>query len=319
MGKLGMFISEIKMKNTLWASLVVVAITIASIFPAVATETISVTHAQGVTEVPLNPKKVIVFDIATLDTLNELGVEVFGVPAFPAPANLKKYMGDAYVKIGSLFKPDFEAINAAQPDLIIVAGRSSRAYKALAEIAPTIDLTNDWSDFVPSVKSNSKILGEIFGKSDEIAKATKELDATIENVKSQAGKIGRVFLMMTNGGKITAFGPGSRLGFIHDVLGMEPAIKGMKSAIHGEAISNEFILETNPDWMVVLDRDAALGGSSGASAKQVLDNELVAQTNAWKNNHVIFADTARWYVTNGGVINLRKIVEELSGKMLARH
>lgn len=307
------------MKNYFWAGLITLAIAIAGTFPAIAADTISVTHLQGVTEVPLNPKKVIVFDIATLDTLNELGVEVFGVPVFPAPANLKKYMGADYAKMGSLFKPDFEAINAAQPDLIIVASRSATAYKALSKIAPTIDLTNDWKNFIPSVKANSEILGKIFGKSDEIAKATKELDATIAHVKDHSSNIGKVFLVMTNGGKVTAFGPGSRLGFIHDVLGMEPAIKDVKAATHGEAISNEFILETNPDWMVVLDRDAAIGRGSGASAKQLLDNELVTQTSAWKNNHVIFVDTARWYVTNGGVINLKKIVEELSGKMLAGH
>lgn len=308
------------MRNYFWVGLITLAIAIAGTFPAIAADTISVTHVQGVTEVPLNPKKVIVFDIATLDTLNELGVEVFGVPVFPAPANLKKYMGADYAKMGSLFKPDFEAINAAQPDLIIVASRSAAAYKALSKIAPTIDLTNDWKKFIPSVKAHSKTLGMIFGKSDEIAKAEKELDAAIAHVKDHAGDIGKVFLVMTNGGKVTAFGPGSRLGFIHDVLGMEPAIKDVKAATHGEAISNEFILKTNPDWMVVLDRDAAIGrGSPGASAKKILDNELVAQTNAWKNNHMIFVDTARWYVTNGGVINLKTIVEELSGKMLAGH
>ena len=43
-------------------------------------------------------------------------------------------------ELGSVWEPDYEAINALEPDLIVVAGRSSRIYPDMKEIAPTADL-----------------------------------------------------------------------------------------------------------------------------------------------------------------------------------
>lgn len=269
-----------------------------AIQPALAQE-ITVTHAQGETVLDGVPETVLTFDLAALDTLDALGVEVDGVPGSNLPEYLSKYAGDAYVKIGSLFEPDYEAVNAAQPDLIIVGGRSSAAYPELAKIAPTIDLSNDWADFETSIKENSRILGEIFGKSEEIETMIGELDATIARAKAAAANAGNALFIMTNAGEVTAFGPGSRFGWVHETAGLTPAIADVEAATHGDAVSFEFLLETNPDWLVVLDRDAAVG--DGAAAREVLDNELVAQTTAWQNDQVIYIDPVRSYIVNGGL------------------
>src|SRR5690606_41003609 len=70
---------------------------------------------------------------------------------------------------------------------------------------------------------------------------------------------------------ISAYGPGSRFGILHDTLGVAPAVEDVEAATHGEAISFEFILETNPDWLFVVDRDAATG-EGGEAAAQVLED-----------------------------------------------
>ncbi len=67
-------------KTTLLASLLVVARCDQSETSSSASSTISVEHAQGVTTVPLHPKKVVVFDPAILDTLDALQIPVAGVP-----------------------------------------------------------------------------------------------------------------------------------------------------------------------------------------------------------------------------------------------
>lgn len=305
------------MYKSLFAAAAAALLSLALSVHGYAQETITISHQQGETEVALNPQKVITFDLATLDTLDALGVEVAGVPAFVMPQNLKKYEGDDYEKFGSLFEPDYEAINAAEPDLIIVAGRSSGAYAELSKIAPTIDLSNDWANFVGSVKANSLLLGQIFDKSTEVALLNDELDAKIADIQAHASEAGRAFFIMTNGGKVTAYGPGSRFGILHDTLGVEPAIEDVEAATHGEAISYEFLLETNPDWLVVLDRDAAIGAQSGASAQATLDNELVHKTTAWQNDQVLYVDSARWYITNGGVANLLAMVDEVADALFA--
>ena len=109
--------------------------------PSAAIAEIVVKHTKGETTLPSTPEKVLVFDMASLDTLHTLGVEVDGVPSGAKPDYLSKYSGGDTLNIGSLFEPDYEAVSAAKPDLIIVGGRSSAKFEDLAKIAPTIDLT----------------------------------------------------------------------------------------------------------------------------------------------------------------------------------
>lgn len=285
-----------------------VALALAVAFPAAAQNTISLTHAQGTTEAPARAEKIITFDIAALDTFDALGVDVAGVPEFGMPENLKKY--ESYPKMGSLFEPDYEAVAAAQPDLIIVAGRSSGAYAELSRIAPTIDVSNDWADFEGSIISNAEILGQVAGKSAEIDAMIAEFEQVKAETRAKTAGIGKGLVVMTSGGKVTAYGPGSRFGWIHETAGVEPAIADVEAATHGDAISFEFILETNPDWLFVIDRDAATG-SDGAAARQVLDNELVARTTAWSKNQVVYIDPVRAYVVNGGLPALTALVRQI--------
>lgn len=275
---------------------------------------ITVKHAQGETVLPDTPRKVLTFDLATLDTLDLLGVDVAGVPDFALPEYLAKYMDTP--RIGSLFEPDFEAVAAAAPDLIIVAGRSSKAYPELAKIAPTVDLSTDWTDYGASVKANSVILGDIFGKQAEVAALIADLDASIEAVNADAATAGKGLIILTSGGKVSAYGAGSRFGWIHQTLGVVPAIEDVEAATHGDAISFEFIHETNPDWLFVIDRDAAVG-ETGQAAEQVLNNDLVAQTNAWKNGNVVYVDGMKSYVINGGLHAFQDLVTDI-GAALAK-
>jgi len=290
----------------------------AFVVPATAQE-ITVEHAQGTTTLPATPTKVLVFDVASLDNLDALGVDVAGVPTLRAPDYLKKYEGSDYIKTGSLFEPDFEAVNAAEPDLIIVGGRSRVKYAELAKLAPTIDLSTDPADFLGSVRKNVETLGRIFGKESEAEAELAELDRSLEAVNQAASNAGKGLLVLTTGGKMSAFGPGSRFGLLHDGFGVEPARTDLKSARanHGQAISHEFILETNPDWLFVIDRDAAVG-REGEAAAEFLDNELVNQTTAWKEDQVVYLTPAHWYIVGGGVTAL-KAEADLVTKALAKH
>ena len=272
---------------------------------------ITVTHAQGETTVPVNPETVLTFDLATLDTLSELGVEVDGLPKSNLPGHLADFDTPDMLDVGTLFEPDYEAVNAAAPDLIIVAGRSAESLPELEKIAPTIDLSNDWADFRGSVEANAMILGQIFDKEDEVAELVAQLDADIEAAKEITADAGTGLVVMTAGGEVTAYGPGSRFGFVHDELGLTPAIEDVEAATHGEAVSFEFIAEANPDWLVVVDRDVAVG-ESGAAAAQVLENELVAGTTAWSSDQVVYVDSVDWYIVNGGLGTLSRMVDEIT-------
>jgi iron complex transport system substrate-binding protein len=277
---------------------------------AAATE-ITVEHAQGSTEVPVNPQNVITFDMASLDTLDALGVSVAGLPQENVPEYLSEYAGEEYLNAGTLFEPDYEAVNAAQPDLIIVANRSAAAFEELSKIAPTIDLSLDWADYLPSFRANVETLGEIFEKEDEAAEALDEIDGKLEKAKTLATDAGTGLIIMTNAGEITAYGSGSRFGWLHDELGLATAVDDVDAAPHGDPVSTEFILEANPDWLLVIDRDAAVG-ESGSTAQQVLDNEVIAGTTAWQNDQVLYLDSVPFYVVMSGLSAVNQMVDQVT-------
>lgn len=275
-----------------------------------APEILTVTHAQGETEVPVNPENVIVFDLASLDTLDALGVDVAGVAKGNLPDYLSKYDADSYLNAGTLFEPDLTAVEAAQPDLIIVANRSSEAYADLSEIAPTIDLTLDWEDYLGSFTANTETIGEIFDKEDEVADALAEIDEKVQKANAADASVGNGLIVMTSAGEVTAYGADSRFGWIHDELGVVPAAEDVDAATHGDPVSFEYILETDPDWLFVIDRDVAVG-ETGASAKEVLSNELVEQTTAWSKDQVIYLDAPAAYVVMSGLTATNTLVDQV--------
>ena len=271
---------------------------------------VTVKHAQGETKLPDVPQKVITFDLSSLDTLDTLGVKVTGVPTIKMQDYLSKYAADDYIKVGTLFEPDYEAVNAAQPDLIIVGGRSAAKYAELAKIAPTIDLTADAANFVKSSEDNIRTLANIFGKDKEAEDALIKLNAKKDELKTLTAKSGTGLLILTTGGKMSAYGPGSRFGVLYGEFGVKPAADDIKPGGHGQPISFEYILEKNPDWLYVIDRDAAIG-REGVAAEKFLDNAVIAQTNAWKNKQVIYLDGSAWYLNASGLTSMEKIVDQL--------
>jgi iron complex transport system substrate-binding protein len=275
---------------------------------------VTVEHAQGSTTIEGTPEKVVVFDVGYLMTLDELGVKIAGVPTVEnLPGGLAKFTGDEYPKVGSLFEPDYEKVNALGPDLIVIAGRSAAAYPELKKIAPTVDLTVDQTDFVPSLSSRIEALGAIFGKEAEVKNRLDALKASVEEVKGKVDdRTG--LIVLTTGGKMSAHGPGGRFGIVHDVLGVKPAAEGLKTDTHGNSITAEFIAEKNPGLLYVVDRDAAIG-QEGEAAQKVLDNALVAQTDAAKNDKIVYLDPFTWYIAPTALTSVESMVKTIGDSL----
>ncbi len=288
--------------------------------PAARSEPVTIHHAQGDTVLPTAPKKVLVLDMPSLDTLTALGVDVTGVPGSALPSYLSRYSDPKYLKVGTLFEPDYEAINAAQADLVIVGGRSRAKYGDVSKITPAIDMSVDGKQFIPSVKANILKLGEIFGKQDEARKLDATLDEKIAALKAVAPHSGSALILITNAGKVGAYGPTSRLGWLHTEIGFQPVKGKIDDRFHGgDIVSFEYILEKNPDWLFVVDRDAAIGrGVEGKAARQVLDNELVRQTTAWKKGQVVYLDPQAAYIVSSGYTALSTLLDQVYAAVSAK-
>lgn len=272
---------------------------------------IEVEHELGKTTVPVNPEKVVVFDYGTLDSLDKLGVEVTAVPQDNLPTYLEKYQAESFENAGTLFEPDFEKLAEIDPDLIIISGRQSEVYEDLSELAPTIYMGVDTTRYLDSFNENVTLLGEIFGKEaeaeEELAKITDEIDQLKE--KATAAEANGL-VILTNDGGISAYGPGSRFGIIHDAFGVTPIDDTIEASTHGQNVSFEYIAEKNPNYMFVVDRNKIVGGEY--SAEKTLNNDLVNKTNAAKNENIIYLNPEYWYVSGGGLISVSEMVKEVA-------
>lgn len=267
-------------------------------------------HQQGELYFDAVPNKVVTFDLSALDSLDALGIEILGVPRSFIPEPLADYRDPRYTSIGSLFEPDFETLAALKPDLIIVGGRSAPAYQHLSRLAPTLDLSHDFTNFLQDFRANTRILGKIFDKEAEVEERLAIIDEQLEATRKLASEAGTALVIVTSGGRISAYGPGSRIGWIHDELEFEPAIRQLRQANHGDPVSFEFLLKVDPDWLLVLDRDLAIQAGQG-SARALLDNELMQQTQAWQKDRIVYLDSITWYNLISGLQATPAMIEEL--------
>lgn len=267
--------------------------------------------AGNIVEVPFNPDRVAVFDNGVLSNLDALGAgdSVALTVEGEKPTHLSNY--NDVEGAGSFFEIDLEATFAAEPDLIIVAGRSSAAYEDLEEIAPTIDLSFDWNDYWGSAQENLRRLGEVFGKEEEAESVISDLDSQIEEVATQAEESDlQTLVTIFNEGSLSAFGPSSRYGVIHDDFGFSNIDDGIDAAQHGMDISFEYVLEQDPDVLFVIDRTAAIGGDDSAAPLE--DNPLIQETQAYQNDQIIYLTPDAWYLAEGGATTIEIMLDEVS-------
>lgn len=266
--------------------------------------------ARGKVDVAAAPAKVAVFDIAAVDTLDRLGIKLDGLPSKLYVPELSGLLNTAE-PVGDIFEPDLEALNALAPDLIIIGGRSSTKLDAVSKVAPSIDMTMDGDDLLLQARQRTDAYGVLFGREIEAKAALAELDQSVESARKAVAGRGKALIVMTNGPKVSAYGPGSRFGWVHKALDLPAAVADVAAASHGEAVSFEFIREANPDWLLVLDRAAAIG-SSEQNAKATLDNELVAQTTAWRKGQVIYLPAADFYIAAGGIQSTNRVLRTIA-------
>lgn len=267
---------------------------------APSTPVVTVTHAKGTTEVPAAPQRVVVFDIASLDTMHTLGLPVAGVPKAQFPDYLKGYADAQYRVAGSLFAPDYEALSQIRPDLIIVGGRSAAKYDTLSKIAPTIDLTVNSKQMLQDMARNVHVLAGLYGKQAQGNALVGQMEQQVASLRAQAAQAAPGLLLMAVNEKIMPNAPGARFGFLFDVLGAQSAITAKDVPPRGTAYTFDDLAKLNPEWLYVIDRNTGTGSAAGGgeiiASQQVFDNAQVKGTAAGQKGQVVFLDPKGWYL-----------------------
>ncbi|MGY0634031.1 siderophore ABC transporter substrate-binding protein [Luteimonas sp. A478] len=291
-------------------------------------ESIAIKHAQGVTTVAEAPARTVVFDLAALDNLHALGVEVTAVPDANFAGHLAQYADARYAKVGTLFEPDLEAVRALAPDLIIVGDRSAPSYDALAEIAPTLDLTPSTDNFFNDVLAGIESMGRLYNREAQAATLAAELRELRDQVTARAEGQHAVMLFALNG-NASPHAPGARFGTPLDALGLastlpaldapwvrtadtrsarpKPGSPEAEAARAAQAQALTEAMQADPDWLVVLDRGPATGGGEATDLSEI---EAVTTTSAWQAGRVFRLDPAGWYLSAGSHTVLRETLEQ---------
>ena len=244
-------------------------------------------------EVPFDPQRIAILELASLDILDELGVgdRVVGT-ASTSLDYLQSYVtNDSIANLGNIKEADMEAVMACEPDIIFIGGRLSKSYDALCEIAPVVFLSTDAEKgVVESTRENAMTIASIFGLEDHVEALMADFDSRIDALK--------------------AFAEGKTA-----IVGMTTS--GSFTSTHGNEASFEFIVDKNPDYIFAMDRDAAIGTDGAQLAQEILENELVKSTDAYKNGHVVYlAHPNVWYTAEGGIQALSEMLSDLENALL---
>lgn len=268
-------------------------------------------------EVPYDPERVAILDMAALDIIDNLGRgdRVIG-SASTSLDYLQDYVdNDAIANLGTIKEADLEAVMACEPDIIFIGGRLSASYDALSEIAPVVYLSTDTElGVVESTRKNATTIATIFGLENEITEKMSGFDTRIETLKATANGQNAIIGMATSG-SFNVLGNDGRLSLIINEIGFHN-VGAQSASTHGNETSFEFIVETNPDYMFVMDRDSAIGTEGAQLAQEIVENELVMQTDTYKNGHIIYlAHPAIWYTAEGGITALDYMLQDLESAL----
>lgn len=283
-----------------------------------APETIVVSTLNGAKEtieleVPYDPQRVAVLDMAVLDMLDNwnLGDRIVGMPKTQKIDYLMKYNDkEEIVNLGTVKEVDMEALMETEPDLIFIGGRLSSQYDALSEIAPVVFVSNDYEKgIVQSTKDNAAMIASIFGKEDLAKEQTDAFDERIATLAKAAQGKTAVIGMVTSS-NFSTLGNGSRGSLIGREAGFTNLAVDVDST-HGNESSFELLVQLDPDYIFVLDRDMAIQTEGAKLAQEIMENELVQKIKAYQNGNIVYLTPSVWYLAEGGITAMDIMIQDL--------
>ena len=274
-------------------------------------------------EVPYDAQRIVVLDMACMDILTSLGLEDRIVGCASTSLDYLTGYTESIANVGTVKTFDLEAIMELEPEIIFMGGRGAKDfYEDLCKIAPVVRIVTDSElGLVESVTVHAKEIASIWGLESEIdAKVAGFADRIQVLQEFAAGK--NMILGMCSGGGFSVMGDTGRCSIIGTEIGFDNigVQDNVDTATHGDEASFEYIVQMAPQYIFVMDRDAATGTNEAAlTAKEIMENELVMSTDAYKNgNLIILEHPAVWYTGEGGITALDIMLQDLESALLGK-
>ncbi|WP_313891947.1 siderophore ABC transporter substrate-binding protein [Psychrobacillus sp.] len=267
------------------------------------------------------PKRIITLDYGFLDTLDALGVEgIVGIAANGGKGNIPEHLkakyapSDKVADVGTLKEINFEAVAAANPDIIFISGRQSPYYEELKEITPNVVfIGSDNSNYIDGVYETVDLAAAIFDKAEKAEELKAALQEKVDAVKEKAAGYENALVAMYNDKKISGFdnGADSRFAYVYNDFGFVPSTTDIKASSHGSDFSYESLLSVDPAVLLIVDRTV----SDVETIKADIENDIIKQTRAYKEGKIVYLDGTNWYFSSNGITTetakLQEILDEL--------
>ncbi|TDE88899.1 iron ABC transporter substrate-binding protein [Occultella glacieicola] len=271
---------------------------------------VEVEDNNGTQTIRLPLESVVATDNRTFETLSDWGIELTAAAVSLMPDTIAYTDDDTIIDLGNHREPDLEAIVAVEPDLIVNGQRFTQYHDDFAGLAPdavVLELDpREGEPFDDELRRQITVLGEVFGHQDDAAQLIADFDAAIDRVAAAYDPATTVMAVNTSGGEIGYIAPsvGRTIGPMFDIFGLTPALEVPDGSDdhEGDDISVEAIADSDPDLILVMDRDAAISADDPAyvpGADIIEDSEALANVTAVADGNIVYmpADT----YTNEGI------------------
>lgn len=276
-------------------------------------------------EIPKNPQSVIVTDNRSFQILQEWDVKLAAAPVQLMNEEIHaRYIADkSIIDLGSHREPNMEGFVEAEPDLVINGQRFSGMEDEIKALLPEdtayvdVNMPEDMS-LDQYFHTQVALLGEIFDKQTEAAKMIADFDAAVEKAKSAYDSSQSVMGLVVSGGSVNYAAPttGRSVGPLFPLLGLTPALEQEGTSDHeGDEVSLEAIAATDPQWLIVLDRDQSVSSDDEnytPSDEVIRGSEALKNVTAVLEDHIITAP-AGFYVAED-IILYTKFLNDIAAK-----
>ncbi|WP_027634537.1 ABC transporter substrate-binding protein [Clostridium hydrogeniformans] len=276
-------------------------------------ETIKVSHLQGETEIPKNPKRIadvsgaaeelLILGYKPVVTANTFNGEVLShikdkLEGVPAVGNA---WGDAI---------DIEKVAESNPDLIILNNRQVKIYDQLSKIAPTIVLKEDMSTWRPKFKE----LGAALSKEKEVDKWLDAYDTKAKDLQRKVADKTKDSKFMFLGVTPKAYRIYGSYGYA-DILFNDlkvPYIEGTPIDKALEQMNMEAILKYNPDAIFAV----SFGGAADKMLEDLKANSLWKNSKAVKNDKVFDVNYEEFSSKAFGPLGKEVLIEQIADRII---
>lgn len=260
---------------------------------------------------------VIVTDNRLFRLVSDWGIELSAAPRALMSPNNPLTTDDSILDLGLHVEPDFEKVVEADPDLIVNGYRFGGLAEEMKKAAPDaafVDMTNDELGTDEYLVDSVTLLGEIFAKQDEAKAVIDDFHAAVSAAKDAYDPEITVMGLVTSGNEIRYSSPteGRGASIFFDLVGLTPALDTEGSSNHqGDDISIEAIAQSNPDFLLVLDREAAFKDSDSSPALELINSSTALANVPAVQNKAIYVMPDDFYLTED-IVTYTTVLEELA-------